>query len=251
MPATFILDEPRPFVTRLTLSHPTRRNAIDDAALTTLSTALSSPPSPPRTWLIRGEGDTFCAGFDLTALAQTTAALPDALLDTTLGQLDKTPAPTIAVIRGSAIGAGCELALACDFRLAGTSAVFSMPPAKLGIVYSLGGLERITAKVGPQVARRLILTGQRVPAEQALAWGMVDEVVDDDALEARSLEWAEALAANAPRATAGLKWGLVLARGAASPSDREAYDALRVTSFSSAEAIEGRTAMLEKRRPRF
>ena len=112
------------------------------------------------------------------------------------------PAPTIASVSGFALGGGCELALACDFRIASTRAVFGQPEILLGIIPGGGGTQRLPRLVGPARARDLIFTGRQVKAAEALEIGLVDRVVEPDDLEAATLEWAAELSSGASHAIA-------------------------------------------------
>lgn len=199
-------------------------------------------------FLVRGEGDAvFSAGYDLTALGQPRDRLPDERLGEVLDRLGQHPAPSVALVMGPAVGAGCELSVACDFRVGSPRASFTMPPAKLGVVYALKGIERLRSRVGDGFARTMFLTGRRVEASQALARGLLD-VCEEDALGAAETLCNE-LAANAPLAVSGLKLGLgLVARGVLVDDD---YERLRRRSFSSEDAREGVAAALGKRAPEF
>ena len=246
-----VTDEPGG-VRVLTVSNPRRRNALDPGLLEQLATALVTP-DPVRAWLVRGAGDeAFCAGYDLTALQahQAGQRLPDERLGEVLDLLGRHGAPSVALVTGPAIGAGCELAVACDFRVGDERARFAMPPARLGVVYALKGLQRLQGRVGEGFARWMFLTGRQVDGATAHARGLLDVLAADAPGEARSL--CAELAANAPLALSGLKRGLQLLEDAGgTPDDRAAYQALRTASFTSEDAREGVRAALEKRPPRF
>ena len=236
----------------LTLSNPGRKNAIDSVLLGQLDEAVATAKAV-RAFLVLGEGDgIFSAGWDLNDLSTYGEAerLPDEHLSDVLDRLMRHPAPSVAAIDGPAFGAACELALACDFRVAGPRAVLSMPPARLGVVYSLNGLERFRAKVGDATTRYLFLTGRRIATDEALRRGLVDVASPLPAAEAERL--CAELAGNAPLAVAGLKQGLsMLSRGDVSSQALADYQAVRRRSFNSSDAAEGRLAILEKRAPRF
>jgi enoyl-CoA hydratase len=252
VPAELRVEDRAGGVRLLTLCNPGRKNAIDSTLLRQLDDALAQAAGV-RAFLVLGEGDgIFSAGWDLNALSTPgeTERLPDEALGEVLDRLMHHPTPSVAAIDGPAFGAACELALACDFRVAGPRTVLSMPPARLGVVYSLRGLDRFRAKSGDSTTRFLFLTGRRIGAAEALRRGLVDSVSDEPVAEAERL--CAELAANSPLAIAGLKQGLALL------SHREvAYEALaqyelvRRRSFNSADAVEGRLAILEKRTPRF
>ena len=235
----------------LTVSNAARRNALDAGLLEELALALSTTDDV-RAWLVRGAGDgVFSAGYDLNALSGRSggAPLPDERLGEVLDMLSRHRAPSVALLTGAAIGAGCELAVACDFRVGDPRALFAMPPARIGVVYALKGMQRLVARVGEGFARYMFLTGRRVDAELASRKGLLDLLVPQ--AEQGALELCAELAANAPLAVRGMKQGLALLETGATEADHAAYLALRRASFESQDAKEGVAAVLEKRPPRF
>lgn len=242
----------------LAVSNPPKRNALDAALLDLLLAALPRPRAdgaPVRALLLRGAGDlAFCSGYDIESLdsVHPDGPLPDEKIQAVLGALEAHPAPSVALIRGPAFGAGCELACACDFRIADPTAVFAMPPARLGVVYAPEGLWRVTALVGPSRAKRMLLAAGRVSAEEALRWGLVDEVHASDQAEGAALRLCAELAAGAPLAVSGMKRAFrALGAPAMDGAERAELERLRRASFLSEDAKEGRAAFLEKRPPRF
>jgi enoyl-CoA hydratase/carnithine racemase len=235
----------------LTLSNLARRNALNDAMLARLNAALEPAPHV-RALLVRGAGGTFCAGYDLTHLGPPgeDGRLPDDILVDCLLKLERHPAPSVALVRGAAVGAGFDLAASCDFRVGAPETVFLMPPAKLGIVYSPEGLARATRLVGLSRAKQLFLTARKLDAREALDWGLLD-VCEEDA-EARADALCATLAGHAPGAVSGMKesFGL-LGRSPLGDSERAQLRELRARAFASEDAKEGRAAFLEKRPPRF
>ncbi len=235
----------------LTLSHPARRNALNDALLARLDAALE-PAAHVRALLVRGEGGAFCSGYDLTHLGPPgeDGRLPDDLLVECLLKLERHPAPSVALVDGAAVGAGFDLAASCDFRIGTPGAFFLMPPARLGIVYSPEGLARAARLVGVSRAKQLFLAARRLDAPEALAWGLLDECVEN--AEARAQALCATLAGHAPLAVSGMKesFGL-LARAPLGPEEQRRLRGLRAEAFASEDAKEGRAAFLEKRPPRF
>ena len=252
MPAALRVEDRGGGVRALTLSNPGRKNAIDSVLLGQLDDAVADAEGI-RAFLVLGEGDgIFSAGWDLNDLSTYGEGerLPDEHLSEVLDRLMHHPAPSVAAIDGPAFGAACELALACDFRVAGPRAVLSMPPARLGVVYSLNGLDRFRSRVGDATTRYLFLTGRRIGTEEALRRGLVDVVSQTPVVDAERL--CAELAGNAPLAVSGLKQGLsLLSHGEASAGALAEYQAVRRRSFNSADAAEGRLAILQKRAPRF
>jgi enoyl-CoA hydratase/carnithine racemase len=244
--------EDRGAVRVLTIGNPGRKNAIDAVVLAALDATLTDSAGV-RAWVIRGAGSgVFSAGWDLNDLSTYSEGerLPDERLGDVLDRLMHHPAPSVAAIDGPAFGAACELAIACDFRIGSPAAVLSMPPARIGVVYALRGLDRFRAKVGDATTRRLFLTARRIGAPEALRRGLLDEVTD--APVDASLTLAAELSSLAPLAMKGLKRGLDLLTNAGGTADERAdYERLRRASFNSADAAEGRLAILEKRAPIF
>lgn len=239
----------------LTLSHPTRRNAIDAPGLVALAAEAARATADGVLCLVlTGEGGHFCSGFDLHALdaAEVLAgALPDAPLGAACAALDACAPPVIAAVDGPAYGAGLEIACACDLRVAGSTARFCAPPARLGVVYAPDGAQRLARAVGTSQAKRMFLTATVLDAAEAQRIGLVEEVVEGPSLP-RALALAEQIARLSPRSTAGMKQVLnALAAAPLTQVQRDAFEELRRAAFSSEDALEGRNAFLERRPPRF
>lgn len=239
----------------LTLSHPERAGAINRGVLVGLDRALdASLQDGTRVVVVRGDGGAFSAGYDLSTLdaPAETDALPDTFLGQVLTKLQALPLPTVALVEGPAFGAGCELACACDFRVGDARARFCMPPARLGIIYSLDGLMRVARLVGLQRARRMFLTADRFHAADAHAWGLLDFLSDEGKAQEQAFALARMLAAMAPLAVAGMKEGLgLLEAPRATGEERARFDGLRRQAFASADAAEGIAAFLERRPAKF
>jgi enoyl-CoA hydratase/carnithine racemase len=255
VPATLGIDDLGGGVRQLTLAHPERRNALDDGLLEALAAAVADGAGV-RAWLVRGAGEgIFSSGYDLSNLSPVApgAPLPDERIGEVFDALVKHPAPSVALVTGPAFGAGCELALACDFRVGDAHAVFCMPPARLGVVYALKGMARLVDRIGVGRARFMFLSGRRCGADEALRMGLLD-VLEPTAAEAHNeaVALCRELAQAAPLAVAGMRRGFaLLAKGGGSEDERAEYDALRRASFNSDDAVEGRAAILDKRAPRF
>lgn len=252
-----LVDEPAPAVTRLTISNPGRRGALDHAILDAFASTL--PGLDARCLIITGEGNTFSAGYDLGALpdeplpeeADRLVANPFAAA---IDAVDRYPYPTIAALNGPAIGGGLELALSCDLRIAAVSVYVRMPPARLGLVYSHTGIQKFLDTVGPARTRELFLVARRVDAHTAAAWGLVNAVSDPARLAEDSVALASELAAGAPLAQRGNKRvirELLAARGALDPEVERELLELRRSCFSSEDFREALQAFAEKREPRW
>jgi enoyl-CoA hydratase/carnithine racemase len=160
------------------------------------------------------------------------------------------PIPTIAVIHGACAGGGCGLALACDLRLAADDSFFSIPPAKLGLVYSLADTRRLVDLVGPSFAKEMLFTGRRVSAQEAYDCGLVNHLFRAGELDEAAREFALGIAANAQNSVRGAKRVVGAILDGAQTETRETrawYD----DAFSTPEFAEGARAFLEKRKPRF
>jgi enoyl-CoA hydratase/carnithine racemase len=160
------------------------------------------------------------------------------------------PLPTIAVVHGACVGGGCGLALACDLRLAADDSFFAIPPAKLGLVYSLADTKRLVDLVGPSFAKEMLYTGRRVSAREAYDWGLVNHLLPAAELDSAARELALGIAGNAQSSVRGAKRiisELIDGSHAESAETRALYD----DAFSSPEFSEGARAFLEKRLPRF
>jgi enoyl-CoA hydratase/3-hydroxyacyl-CoA dehydrogenase len=160
-----------------------------------------------------------------------------------LDGMERSRIVTIAAVNGAALGGGCELAMACDFRIAAQSASFGQPEIKLGIIPGFGGTQRLPRLVGEARALQMNLTGDSISAEDAYRWGLANEVVSDDELLDAALRWAHRLADQAPLAVEQIK----RVSGAGVDAEKQGFG----TVFASEDAREGIDAFLQKRSPKF
>ena len=193
----------------------------------------------------------FCAGADIKAFTRMDADQGRALLDGMHGLLrdmERSPVVTIAAVNSLAFGGGCELAMACDFRIAAESASFGQPEVNLGIIPGFGGTQRLPRLVGQSTALEMNLTGEAIDAFAALECGLVNRVVADHELLDTALAWARKLASQAPLAVQQIK--RVSAAGdldAGIEAEKQAFEHV----FASEDAREGISAFLQKRTARF
>jgi enoyl-CoA hydratase/carnithine racemase len=245
-----LLDRPADGVARLTISNPAKRNALDRSVLDGLVSVLDSLDA--RCVVLTGEGSVFSAGYDIAdlapeRLAEEAAELLTHPFEAAVAALDAVPVPVVAALGGHAFGGGLELAVACDLRVCAPSARLGMPPARLGVVYSHTGLRRFVDAIGSARTRELFLTARPVGAAEALAWGLVNEVVEDAA--GRAVELASEIAALSPLSLRGTKRVLDALIAPLDPALEAELHALRDEAFRSADFAEGVRAFIEKRAP--
>jgi enoyl-CoA hydratase len=190
----------------VTLNNP-KVNALSQAVLRDLhEVARELTDNPPGAVVITGGQRIFAAGADISEFGGPTEARAIGLgFHTALDAVAAIPRFVIAAVSGYALGGGCELALACDYRIASTRAAFGQPEILLGIIPGGGGTQRLTRCVGPSRAKELMITGRQVPADEALRLGLADEVVEPDMLHQRALELAADVARGALQGQAAIK----------------------------------------------
>jgi enoyl-CoA hydratase len=201
-----LVDSPLPGVFVLTLNAP-KVNALSTAMLSRihyLATDLTILNA--RAVVITGGDRLFAAGADISEFGgPEDAARIGASFHAALNAVAALPCFTIAAVSGFALGGGCELAMACDYRIASTKAVFGQPEILLGIIPGGGGTQRLPRLVGASRAKEIMITGRQVKAEEALNIGLANEVVEPDALMVRALELASSVASGATVATGLIK----------------------------------------------
>jgi enoyl-CoA hydratase/carnithine racemase len=246
----------------LTMSRPERRNALNPSLLKSLAASLEelNADKEVRCVVLRGEGgEAFSAGMDLKEFtsggiqAVEESIRPGGLLTRFLDALEECPLPVIACIEGWCLGAGCEMSMACDLRVGSEGCRMGMPPARLGIVYPPGGLQRFLRAIGPAQTRKVFLTAHYFDAAEALGMGMLHYVVADDRLVGFTMQLAAEVAALAPLAVAGLKRSLYhLTRPAPLSGEAELeMEALAKGALESQDAVEALEAFTNKRDPGF
>lgn len=240
----------------LTFDRPAKRNAITLAMWAALPEVLATLAADRRVrvLLVAGAGETFSAGADIAELLEVYSDpdRADAYHATNVAAeeaLANFPRPTIAVVRGSCVGGGCQLAIACDLRVAETGARFGIPPARLGVVYPAVPTARLVRLVGPARAKFLLFTAELVDAERAFAYGLVDDVVAPGDLEDRALGLAAAIAGHS-RQTLGAAKDVTNAV-AAGADPQTAVEPWERTSRHAPDVPEGLASFVERRAPRF
>jgi enoyl-CoA hydratase len=244
-------------IARITFNRPNVLNALNRKTMDELGDCLKKVRADDaiRVLILTGAGEkAFIAGADINELSQQTPV--NGREFTLYGQeiihrLETLGKPAIAAINGFALGGGCELALACTLRIASRNAKLGQPEVKLGIIPGYGGSQRLPRLCGKGVAHELILTGEMIPAEEALRVGLVNRVVEPGELLATAEAIARKIIANAPLA---VKYALeAVERGMEMPQEEGLY--LEATLFglccATQDMREGTRAFLEKRPPKF
>ena len=251
-----ILVERRNGVAIITINRPEKRNALNIQTRLEGAAVLDElrADDSVRVVVFTGAGDkAFVAGADIAEFANRTAITQrEVMLDRSLfNAIDGFPKPVIAMINGYCLGGGCELALACDIRIASERASFGQPEINLGIMPGGGGTQRLTRLVGEGKAMELILTGAIIDAQTAFTIGLVNHVVPADQLETKTMEIASRIAEKSPIALRLAKEAVKIAsRSSLDEGLRREVD-LFALCFSSEDKDEGVSAFLEKRKPEF
>jgi enoyl-CoA hydratase len=241
----------------VTMNRPQALNAFNSEQLDHLGAAFHalSLNRSVRVVILTGAGDrAFAAGADIKEMVNLTPA--EGLAFGRKGQsltsaVERLPQPVIAAVNGYAFGGGCELAIACDIRLASENARFAQPEVSLGIPPGWGGTQRLPRLIGPGLAAEMIYTGRQVTAEEAHRIGLVNAVHPHDQLLSAAREMAARIARNSPAAVRASKnlIGLVFTGDQAAGLAAEV--ASFTTAFGSPDRSEGMTAFVEKRAANF
>ena len=259
MSEALVLEEISDGIGRLTLNRPEIHNAFDDALIAQLTAALLSLEADRRVrvLVLASRGKSFSAGADIAWMRRMAdysqeENLADArALAGLMSTLDRLAKPTVALVQGAAIGGGVGLVACCDIALAAAPVRFALTEVCLGIIPAVIA-PYVVAAVGPRAARRLMLTGERISADEAQRLGLVQRVVPTAELEAAGQEVVGALLAGGPEAQRAAK--ALVFEVAGRPVDRDLVDwtARRIAEVrAGGEAREGLAAFLEKRAPRW
>lgn len=253
-----LLIEKEGYIATLIINRPQRRNALNTAVLVGLGDSLNTLEDDPeiRVIVIRGAGeDAFCSGMDLGAGAQSGA--PERIKQNPLQYakdgIRHCPKPVIAMIYGYALGAGCDLAVTSDFRIAAEGARLGINPVKLGRLYFHEAIQHFINLVGIAATKELFFTGRFITASRAKEIGLVDQVVPDSELLAVTYALAQEIAENAPLAVQGTKTTInkLLEYQKPSPEDEAEMLALMNRVNESEDFKEALKAFAGKRKPEF
>lgn len=240
----------------ITINRPEKRNALNIKTREEGAALLDQLRTDDTVGVVvfTGAGDkAFIAGADIGEFAGRTATMQRDVMNSRslFTAIDTFPKPVIAMINGYCLGGGCELALACDIRIASENASLGQPEINLGIIPGGGGTQRLTRLVGEGKAMELILTGEIIDARTAYSIGLVNHVVPADQLQAKTLEIANRIADKSPVALQFAKEAVKLAsRSNLDEGLRREID-LFALCFSTEDKDEGVNAFLEKRKPIF
>jgi enoyl-CoA hydratase len=249
-------------ISTIILHHPDKSNSLTPGMLNRMEeifTELCEDDSI-RTVVIRGSGEkAFCAGYDISALpVKAKSKMLEKMkeenpLERALKSIETYPYPVIAMMNGHAFGAGCELAVTCDFRIGADDIKIGMPPVKIGIVYSASGLRRFIQTIGLRSTKEMFYTGDTYSGPKLAEAGLVDYLVPKSQLESFTYDFSARIAGNAPLALKGTKKiiHLLLQKGNLGHEDRCITESLAEEAFHSDDLKEGQMAFFEKRKPVF
>jgi len=241
----------------VTVSRPEALNALNSETNALLLAAVHevSTDEGVRAVVLTGAGEkSFVAGADIPEMSTLTAE--EARRFSALGQavmsgIEAAPQPWIAAVNGYALGGGCELALACDIRLAAENAKFGQPEITLGITPGFGGTQRLPRNVGAGWAKYLVLSGRHIRADEALRIGLVQGVYARDELMPQAMKLADEMAARSPLAMRYCKAAVHAAADSDITTGQGVERDLFALSFATSDQKEGMAAFLEKRPPEY
>ena len=230
----------------VTINNPGKRNAMTDDMWRQIPAVMREIDGDDdlHATVLTGAGDVFCAGADIAALDELNHAERPINAEMAIAA---SPKPVIAAIEGPCFGGGVQMAVAADLRVASSEATFSVPPARLGVVYPVSATERMIHLMGPSVTKEMLFTAERLDAQRALAVGLLNRVVAPGEALATALELAERMAGLSQltmRASKEIVDGLV-----ARDLSAETAIAWVARAASGPDLLEGKQAFLERRAP--
>ena len=245
-------------VATLILNRPAKRNALDEAMWRTIAAKAREFSDDPsiRAVILRGvDSSAFSAGadiaeFDRVHQSPETAGAYREVVDEAYEAVADCTKPTIAMIQGVCFGGGCALSLCCDLRYADPTARFCIPPARLGLVYSLKETRRLADLVGPSKAKEMLMGAHVLDADEALRTGLATRLFDAGDLEGETYAFARRLS-ELSQATIGAVKVMMSEISNGATGETDVSRRLIEGQFESADYIEGRRAFLEKRKPVF
>ena len=242
-------------IATLTFDRPSVKNALDRVTVDECHRALDELTTDANAGvlILTGAGESsFVSGADINDIRARTLDDGLAAINSSLfAKIEKFPKPVIAAINGFALGGGCELALACDIRIAADTAKFGQPEVGLGIIPGAGATQRLPRTVGLGWAKHLVLTGEIIDAKQAVEIGLVTAVVPASQLQIRARELAKKILKQGPLAARLAKLSLNASSRVDLDSGLLIETLAQAICYDSDDKIEGTTAFLEKRKPKF
>jgi enoyl-CoA hydratase len=206
--AILLLEFPAEGVALLRINRPAVRNALNLALRREIAEKFRELGAREdlRCIILTGNEKAFCAGADLNEYVDADPIeIAERNMHLLWGAVSECPKPVIAAVQGYALGGGCELAMHADIIIAGTSATFGQPEIRVGLIPGGGATQRLPRAIGKFLAMKLLLTGEPLPAIEALTHGLVSKVVDDDQVVAEAIKMASAIAAHSPMAARQIK----------------------------------------------
>jgi enoyl-CoA hydratase len=254
--AELVHQEKQGAVAIVTIDRPEALNALNREVIEAFDRALDAieADAGARALVVTGAGRAFVAGADIAEMKDMTpleAERFSAHAHAVFGRLEALPIPTIAAVNGFALGGGCELALCCDWIYASSKAKIGQPETKLGLIPGFGGTSRLVRRVGLAWAKELVLVAEPISAGEAAAIRLVNRVFEPDALLPAAIAAGEAVAARGPVATRLAKEIMQQGQDADVRTAHALEQRAFGLSFASEDRVEGTTAFVEKRDPRF
>jgi len=249
-----VLVEKKEAIAILRLNRPEVLNALDTALLDQLAGRMEQldQDESVRVMILTGNAKAFAAGGDIEEMAESTPV--DFLIRpffAAWGRMRKIQKPVIAAVSGFALGGGNELAMLCDMIVATESARFGQPEINLGVIPGAGGTQRLTRAVGKAKAMEMILTGRPISAREALEWGLINRVVEEEKLEDEAMKLALEIARKSPLAVRMAKQAILAAQDVSLEHGLQFEQNAFILLFSSEDQSEGMQAFMEKRKPSF
>ena len=251
-----IFEETNDNIGIITINRPKALNALNPEVLSELLDLLTKIKSEGKlnSIILTGAGRSFVAGADIATMSDLDPVNGREMIKlghTVMALIEDIEIPVIAAVNGFALGGGCELAMACDIRVASTKAVFGQPEVKLGIIPGFGGTQRLSRLVGKGMAKYLIFSGANIKADEAYRINLVEKLVAPDELMDAALKLVREINENAPIAVGTAKKAIDIGYDLPMKTAIQLEIETFTVAFASKDKEEGMKAFLEKRKPNF